>query len=123
MPQTKDGRKLRQILKEASSGKQTDQSEVNAAVGSSTRFLIPIMIFVFTVGLPAALGLYWLTSGIVAYIQQARVLNQDETEMEAVADKPAADDIIEGEIVSKKQKPATKGHKTTKTSVKKRKKR
>lgn len=103
MPRSKEGRKLRQILKDASSGKQADQSEVNAAVGSSTRFLIPIMIFVFTVGLPAALGLYWLTSGVVAYLQQARVLKQDEVELEAVADKLPASDVIEGEVIDKKQ--------------------
>ncbi len=116
MPQSKDSRKLRQILRDASGGKQADQSEVSAAVGRSTRYLIPIMIFVFTIGLPAALSLYWLASGVTAYLQQARILRQDETEMEAVADKM----VIEGEVVEKK-KPAPK-KKTSKT-VKKRKKR
>lgn len=123
MPQPKDGRKLRQILKEASAGKQTDQTEINAAIGRNTRFLIPVMIFVFTVGLPAALGLYWLSSGLVAYWQQSRILKQDETELEAVADKLPAKDVIEGEVVSKKQtsskKPKTSSSPASKKKGKK----
>ncbi len=88
MPSTKDQRSLRAILKEAGEGKQADQSEVNAAIGGSTRYLIPIMIFVFTVNLPSALGLYWLVGGLVAFIQQSIVLGKDETELEALADEP-----------------------------------
>lgn len=88
LPKDKDQRSLRTILREAGEGKQADQSEVNAAVGRSTRFLIPVMIFVFTVNIASALSLYWLVSGLVAFIQQAMVLRKDEEEMEAIADKP-----------------------------------
>lgn len=87
MPTDKNARSLKQILSAAGQGKQADQSEVNAAVSRSTRFLLPVVIFMVTVNLPAALGLYWLTGGIVAYLQQARVLGRDEQEMEALADK------------------------------------
>ncbi|MEK7594249.1 MAG: YidC/Oxa1 family membrane protein insertase [Patescibacteria group bacterium] len=106
MPSAKDGRSLRTILKEAGSGQAADQSEVNAAVMGSTRFLLPVMIFVFTVSLASALSLYWLVGGIVAYIQQSIVLNKDEEEMEAIADKPGknVDKIPEAEIVTKKTK-------------------
>lgn len=88
MPTDKDARSLRTILKEAGKGKQADQSEVNSAVGRSTLYLLPAMIFLFTVNLASALSLYWLTSGIVAFIQQSIVLNRDEKEMEAIADAP-----------------------------------
>lgn len=123
MPQEKDQRSLRAILKDAGAGKQADQSEINAAVGSSTRFLIPIMIFVFTVGIPSALGLYWLVSGLVAFVQQSIVLNRDEEEMEAIADKPSKDiaAIPEAEIVSTSTKPKAK-KKTSKSKAKRRKK-
>jgi YidC/Oxa1 family membrane protein insertase len=118
MPSDKQKRGLRAILKDAGSGKQADQSEVNAAVMSSTRFLLPVMIFVFTVNLAAALSLYWLVGGIVAYIQQSIVLNKDETEMEALADKPSKDvaAIPEAEIVAEAAptKPAKPGNKTKK---------
>lgn len=122
MPQEKDQRSLRAILKEAGTGKQADQSEINAAVASSTRFLIPIMIFVFTVGIPSALGLYWLVSGLVAFIQQSIVLNRDEEEMEAIADGPSKNvkEIPEAEIVE--TKPKTKKKPSKSKSAKKRRK-
>ncbi len=82
MPDDKDARKLRQILRDAGTGQQADSSEVNAAVMRNTKFFIPVMIFFFTVNIASALSLYWLTSGLVAMIQQARVLKKDEVEIE-----------------------------------------
>jgi YidC/Oxa1 family membrane protein insertase len=110
MPTDKNARSLRQILSAAGNGKQADQSEVNAAVGRSTRWLLPVFIFIVTINLPAALGLYWLVGGIVAFIQQDRVLRQDETEMEAMADEPSKDvaNIPEAELVTP---PKTKSKK------------
>ena len=123
LPTTKDQRGLRAILKDASSGKQADQSEVNAAVGKSTRYLLPVMIFFFTVDLASALSLYWLVGGVVAYIQQSYVLREDEEKMEEIADKPTKDidNIPEAEIVTKpKLNQSTKPkNKTTKRKKKK----
>lgn len=121
MPKPKDGRGLKQILKDATSGTQADQTEVNAAVMRSTRFLIPAMILLFTLGLPAALSLYWMTGGIVAYFQQGRVLNQDEQEMEAIADTPSGTKtVIEGEVVEKKSPTPKTKKKSSKSSKKRR---
>lgn len=106
MPQDSKSRSLRQILREANSGKKADQSEVQAATGRSMRYFIPIMIFVFTVGLASALALYWFVGGLVAFIQQSKVLKQDETEMEAIADASERKNVIEGEVIQKK--PAKK---------------
>ncbi len=100
LPSNKDSRGLRKILKEASGGKQADQAEVNAAVGRSTRYLIPGLIFFVTVNIASALSLYWFTSGLVAFLQQNKVLGQDKTELEAVADKSAGKQIIEGEVIT-----------------------
>lgn len=109
LPTTKDSKGLRQIMKDAGSGKQADQSELNAAVGRSTRFLLPGMIFLFTVSLPSALSLYWLVGGLVAYGQQSLALREDTEEMEAIADKSKnkkdVSSIKEAEVV--KEKPAT----------------
>jgi YidC/Oxa1 family membrane protein insertase len=120
LPADKDQRSIKQILKAAGEGKPADQSEVNAAVGRSTIYFLPFMIFLFTVGLPSALSLYWLVGGLVAYLQQAKVLRQDETEMEAIGDQPSKNlaAIPEAEIV----KPKTASSKAKK-SGKKRKKR
>jgi len=125
-PTTKDSKSLRAILKEAGSGKQADQSEVNEAVGRSTRWLLPAMIFIFTVNIPSALALYWFTSGIVAIIQQAIALREDVDEMEAeVATTKTKDGktVIEGEIVEpKKSESAKTAAAKRKTPAKKRRK-
>jgi YidC/Oxa1 family membrane protein insertase len=118
MPNPKDGRGLRAILREAGTGKKAEQAEVNAAVGKSTRFFLPLLIVFFTINLASALSLYWLTTGIVAYIQQARILGQDETEMEKIADQKPSNKIIEGEVI---ETPKTTPKKK-KTAVKKRRK-
>ncbi len=121
MPVDKDARKLRDILRSAGEGKQADQAEVNAAIMRSTRYLLPAMVFLFTVHLASALSLYWLVGGIVAFIQQSRVLREDEVELEALADKPVAknaDTIPEAKIVPtvpKTPKPKAKSqHKSKK---------
>lgn len=128
MPNDKDQRSLRQILKAAGEGQQADQAEVNAAVGRSMRYLIPIMIFVFTVNIASALSLYWLVSGLVAFIQQSIVLNRDETELEVLADRPGRKNpktIPEAEVVStpSSKKPKTKAAKAAKSASKKAKRR
>lgn len=126
LPDAKNARKLRDILKSAGQGEPADQSEVQAAVGRMTIYLLPVIIFFVTIGLPAALGLYWLVGGIVAIIQQTIILREDETQMEAIADEPdkrkKLKDIPEAEVVA--VAPAVKSAKTTgtgkKTSGKKR---
>ncbi len=138
MPTPKDAKSLRQILREAgSSGSKADQSEVNASVSRSMRYIFPVMIFIVTIGLPAALSLYWFFSGAIAFLQQWLVLRKDEEEMEAIADTSAKDlkKIPEGEVVtepagfvSKKQaqqavaKPKTPNQTSSKSKTKKRRK-
>lgn len=118
MPQQKDAKKLKDILKEASEGKQADQSEMAAATGRFTQFMIPSFVFIFTIGLPAALPLYWLTTSVTALFQQARVLGQDEEELSKIAKGTTPKgEVIEGEVIPPK-KPKTK-----KKSSKKNKKR
>jgi YidC/Oxa1 family membrane protein insertase len=121
MPSTKDSKGLKAILKSAGEGQQADQAEVTAAVGRSTRFFIPIVIFFATVHFQCALSLYWFVGAVVAFIQQSIVLREDETEMESIADKPGKNvaAIPEAEIVST---PIPKKPKTKKSASKKRRK-
>ena len=122
LPTDKDSRGLRTILKQASDGEPADQSEVNAAVGRTTMYFLPVMIFLFTVSLASALSLYWLVSGLVAFIQQSIVLRRDEEEMET--GKPAGRDVSaipEAEVIATSPtKTAAKAKKSKK--VKRRKK-
>ena len=125
MPKPKDGKRLRDIMREsAASGKQAEASEVNAAVMNGTRYFLPVMIVLFTVNLPSALSLYWFVGGLVAFWQQSKILKQDETEMEKIADQPGLKVRIknakEAEIVEKPKTPTKKP--TSKKQAKKRRK-
>lgn len=128
LPDDKEQRSLRTILKDAGSGKQADQSEVNAAVGRSTRFFLPVMIFLFTVNLASALSLYWLVGGIVAYIQQSIVLREDAEEMEAEVETKGSSkqkdtkDVAEAEVISESAKPTPAKSKSKSGKGKKRRK-
>jgi YidC/Oxa1 family membrane protein insertase len=124
MPSDKNAKKLREILKGAGSGEQADQSEVNAAIGRSTRYFLPVMIFLFTVSYPSALSLYWFMGGLVAFIQQSIVLREDVLEMEEAPGKITSKnvaDIVEAEIVEVKDNNQKK-KKSSKKSNKKRRK-
>lgn len=126
-PSGKDSRSLRTILREAKQGKQADQAEVNAAMSRNMLFILPALVFLFTVQLASALSLYWLISGITAYIQQGIILREDTDEMEAAAKTKTTvttakgaereKKAVEAEIIESKNKPAKK------TARKKRKKR
>jgi membrane protein insertase Oxa1/YidC/SpoIIIJ len=118
IPNDKDARSLRAIMKDAGDGKQADQQEVSAAIGRSTKYFLPVMIFVFTVNIASALGLYWFIGGLVAFIQQSIVLREDKEEMQELSEeKPSkrgkdASRIPEAEVIkggpkggSRKQQP------------------
>lgn len=131
MPKPKDGKRLRDILRDANSGKQAETSEVNAAVMGGTRYLLPVMIVLFTINIASALSLYWFVGGVVAYLQQARVLNDDEAEMEVIADKASPKSAekrlkraVEAEVVaaSPKRQPTKTKAKTSKKKSNKRRK-
>jgi YidC/Oxa1 family membrane protein insertase len=125
MPSDKNAKGLREILKGAGAGQSADQSEVNAAIGRSTRYFLPVMIFLFTVSYPSALSLYWFMGGLVAYIQQSIALREDVLEMEEAPGKITSKnvaDIVEAEVVEIKNDMKPKKKKSSKKSNKKRRK-
>jgi YidC/Oxa1 family membrane protein insertase len=108
MPSQKDSRKLREILRDANSGKTADNAEINAAMGRNMSYVLPVFIFVVTIGFPAALSLYWFVGGLIAYLQQAYLLKQDEYSL----------DQISATVVSKKSlKDSKKAAKTEPKAV------
>jgi YidC/Oxa1 family membrane protein insertase len=109
----KSSRSIRQIFKDTASGKEVDQSEVQAATNKFTLFFIPVMLLVISISLAPALSLYWFVGGCVAYWQQTRILNRDVNEMEATVDKAP----VEAEIIE----PHKPKHKKKKSPAKKRK--
>lgn len=89
LPQVKEGRKLRDILKEQASGKKVDQSEMSAIMSSRMVYLFPLLTFFVSMYLAGALVLYLATGSAVAIFQQSRVLREDTEELEEIGDKKA----------------------------------
>lgn len=109
-PNRSSGKKLRDVMNEAASGKQADQSEINAIMSKNMMIFLPFMMFFVMINLPGALVLYYVVSNIVAVIQQKRVLSKDAEELIEIADegpkkykkataKARAKEASEGEIV------------------------
>ena len=86
MPQSKDSRSLKKILREAGKGKSADQQEVNAAVGRASLYLIPGFVFIIGLNLASALPLYWLVSSLIALVQQTIILREDVAEAEEMVE-------------------------------------
>lgn len=103
LPQPKEKRKLRDMLKEQANGKQVDQSEMSAQMTSKMIWIFPLLTFWVATYLSGALVLYLLTTNAVAIIQQYLVLHKDEDEMvnAKVSDKTKTrvQKAVEAEVV------------------------
>jgi len=110
MPQPKEKKRLRDMLKEQSSGKQVDQSEVSAAVTGKMIWLFPVLTFTVSIYLAGALVLYLLSQSTVAVIQQWLVLRKDQDELQKVSEKTKnrAELAQEAKVVSKRSKKKRK---------------
>jgi YidC/Oxa1 family membrane protein insertase len=90
MPHNESKKGLRAIMAEAAEGKQADQAEMNAVVMTKMMKVMPFFMFFIMISLPGALALYYATSNMVAVLQQAKLLKQDEEELEELADQVPA---------------------------------
>lgn len=90
MPKQQTQKRFKDIMNEASDGKQPDQAEINAIMmGSMTKFL-PFMMFFIMISLPGAIALYYAVSNVFAVVQQHYLLKDDAEEMIEIADKATA---------------------------------
>ena len=87
MPHTGPKRKLRDILAEASTGKEADQTEINNIIMGKMAYVLPFLMLFIMLNLPGAIALYYAVSNIVATIQQHFILKQDEEELEQLAEE------------------------------------
>lgn len=85
MPSSKKSRGVRQMLKEAATGKDVDQAELNAAAMSKMMYFMPVMTFFICLPFPGAVVLYYATTSLFAVAQQHYILNRDQSELEAEA--------------------------------------
>jgi YidC/Oxa1 family membrane protein insertase len=108
-----ESRSLKQILADASAGKESDQAEVNAATMKFMVYVIPVMILVTSINFAAALGLYWAVSGGIQYLQQRHILNGDQVELKSMQ-AVVGTTPVEAEIIPPKPKPKKTGTKKKK---------
>ena len=80
-------KRFRDVMAEASAGKQPDQSELNAVMMSKMVKILPVIMLFIMLSLPGALALYYATSNIFAAIQQHFLLKRDVEEMDKIADE------------------------------------
>lgn len=114
-PKKENSKSFRDIMKEsAKTGKEPDQSEISAAIGSRMGLIFAPLIALISATAPAGLALYFATGGLVGLLQQRRVLGQDVDEMEVVADVIEDEDkAIHKKETTKTQPKKKKGAKTT----------
>jgi len=106
---TTSTKRFRDVMAEASSGKQPDQAELNAVMmGKMTKFLPFLMLFIM-LSLPGALALYYATSNIFAAIQQHFILKRDADEMDKIADEVITKPAGKKATVKAREKQAKEG--------------
>ncbi len=111
--QGKKKKSLRSLMKDTASGKEADQSEINAVAQSQMTFLMPFMMLIIMINLPGALVLYYLLNNVIPVALQKVILSRNYTEMEAAADKrilKELHDVEEAVIVEDNTKPAKTTH-------------
>lgn len=87
MPTGKSAKRFRDIMAETAAGKETDPTEMSAAMTNGMMKFMPIMMFFIMVSLPGAIALYYTISNLVAVGQQHYLLAKDEEELEELADE------------------------------------
>jgi len=147
LPQPKEKKSLRDILKSsASTGKQPAQEDMSAAMTGSMLYLMPLLTMLFAIAAQGAMVMYLLSSSLIGIFQQSLIFKKDTEEMEAevvsvkktpeskkktsptIASKPVIDakppqKINKGKVVTKTRiiSPSTTGGTKKKKSKKRRK--
>ena len=113
IPQDGGTKRMRDILAEASEGKDPNQAEMNAVMMRKMTKFLPFMMFFIMVNLPAALALYYAVSNMVAAIQQRYILRQNEAETPVVRDSKKREKKAKEATVTKPAKKPTTKRKTS----------
>lgn len=126
IPQPKEKKKLRDILRNsAATGQQPAQEDMSAAMGRSMLFLMPILTILFAIAAQGAMVMYLLASSLIGIFQQSLIFKKDTDEMEAKVEvvsvkKSSAQKSETAETVAAVSAPAekiNKGKVVTKTRI------
>ncbi len=83
MPQPKEKKSLRDILRNSSAGKKPEQEDMSAAMTGSMLYLMPLLTLLFAIYAQGAMVIYLLTQSLVGIFQQWLIFRKDTEEMEA----------------------------------------
>ena len=121
MPEPDEKKKLRDILRsKANDGKQPDQDDLSAAMGSTILYLMPILTMLFAISAKGPMVMYLFAASIIGIIQQNIILGRDKTDMQAEVVSVKSTPITEKDTATppvKKVKATTIVEKPAKTTV------
>ena len=109
-------KKFRDLLKEASAGKDVDQSDISAMSTRQMSMMMPFMMFLIMFNLHGALAFYYFLSNLLTVLIQKVILKKARDDMDDMTDSTITKElkkIQEAEVVNKKT-----GTKITRISVK-----
>lgn len=118
LPQPKEKKSLRSILKNsAATGKQPEQEDMSAAMTSSMLYLMPILTMLFAIFAQGAMVIYLLASSVIGIFQQSLIFKKDSDEMEAEVVSVKSTPIKDVKTDSQPQQKINKGKVVTKTRI------
>lgn len=121
LPQQTEKKKLRDILKASSQGKQPAQEDMTAAMGGTMLYLMPALTLMFVIASPGAMIVYLLASSAIGIYQQSLIFKKDTDEMEDVAEVVSVKKQPVSQMKKESAKPTEKVNKkgkvTTKTRI------
>ena len=112
-PKQEKSRGLRDVMQEASEGKEPDQAEISQIVSRQMNFIMPLMIFMTMINIYGAINFYFFINNLLQVIQQKYILDKNEKEESEVTNefkhlKNAKEAKIIKKPVSSKGKSGTK---------------
>ena len=90
-------KKFREILKEAKSGKEIEDSEISGLATGQMSKMMPIMMFIIMFNLHGALAFYYFLSNIFTILQQKLIFNKVRDEMDDNTDKAILKELKKSE--------------------------
>lgn len=106
LPQQKEKKRLRDILKASSQGKQPEQEDMTAAMGSTMLYLMPLLTLSFGLFTQGAMVMYLLATSAIGLFQQSLIFKKDTEELQEIA-----------EVVSVKKQPVVNRESTEESKV------
>ena len=88
---------FREILKEAKSGKEIDDSDISSLTTGQMSKMMPIMMFIIMFNLHGALAFYYFLSNILTILQQKLIYRKIEDEMDDNTDKAILKELKKSE--------------------------